>query len=122
MFARGLAIAILHGALQSYAEEVAADVAMETQSAMIPAADMAGAAVESKMAYADYNGYYYGSSGNVEEYQGWLVSRPLQYGSNSQKIDVLLSTSNKWTILQSKNCNNCYGQAINPAASDTYKL
>jgi hypothetical protein len=32
----------------------------------------------------DYNGYYYGTSGNVEQYQSWLVTRPLQYGSNAQ--------------------------------------
>jgi len=54
--------------------------------------------VDAKMAY-DYNGYYYSSSGNVEEYQSWMVTRPLFYGSNSQKINVLLSTSNKWTVL-----------------------
>lgn len=75
---------------------------------------------DAKMA-VDYGGYYGGSSGNVEEYQSWLVSRPLKYGSNGQTINVLLSTSNKWTILQSKNCTNCYGQSINPSSSKTYK-
>ena len=92
---KGFALALLLA--KGYAEEAA-------QTAVVAASDFS----ESKMA-VDYNGYYYGTSGNVEEYQSWLVTRPLLYGSNQQPIDVLLSTSNKWSILQSKNCQNCYG-------------
>jgi hypothetical protein len=47
----------------------------------------------------DYNGYYFGTSGNIAEYQSWLVVRPLLFGSSKEPIDVLLSTSNKWTVL-----------------------
>ena len=135
MIKKGIAVAILTGAVAAFGPKhikraetnsTATDSSptpVESEGKAPQTAVVAASAMSdesSKMA-VDYNGYYYGSSGNVEEYQSWLVSRPLLFGSNSQPIDVLLSTSNKWSILQSKNCSNCYGQAINPSASTSYK-